>query len=319
MNRVLVTGATGFIGQQLCKALNEMNIEVHTLGRKKPECESIFHYWDLKTAIDGIMPNDIDVIFHLAGKAHVLSNDYHDEEEYFPVNLGATRKLLNAAKSKGIQKFIYFSSVKAMGEDSEQQLDESCTLLPQDMYGRSKLMAEQLVLDGDYVPHPVVIRPCMVYGNSDKGNLPKMIQAISQGKFPPLPETDNRRSMVHVDDIVSAALLAAQHPQAANIYIVSDGQAYSTRQIYLWINQALGKRPPVWHVPVFILKVIAKVGDFIGWLLGRRFIFDSDALDKLIGSADYTSDRIEREMGFKAKRDLQESLPEIVAFLGLSK
>ena len=319
-NKVLVTGATGFIGQHLCKALNEMDIEVHALGRRPPACKAEFHYWDLRTPLDDVIPNDIDVIFHLAGKAHVLSNDYHDEEEYFPVNLGATRKLLNAAKSAGVKRFVYFSSVKAMGEDADHCLDETCKLLPLDMYGRSKLMAEHLVLSGDYVAEPVVIRPPMVYGDTEKGNLSRMILAIQAGTFPPLPDADIRRSMVHVDDIVRAAILAGKHLEAAgNVYIVTDGERYSTRQMYEWICDALHKPVPDWYLPGFVLKLIAKIGDVIGRISGHRFIFDSDVLGKLTGSACYSSTKIERELGFKHARTLREALPEIVQYLEASR
>ena len=318
--KVLMTGATGFIGEHLCKALNEMNVEVHALGRSAPACNAIFHYWDLKTPLGDTFPEDVDVIFHLAGKAHVLSSDYRDDEDFFLINLAATRKLLRAAKAAGVRRFVYFSSVKAMGEDSDLCLDETCTLLPKGMYGRSKLMAEELVLHGDYVAEPVVIRPTMVYGNSERGNLSKMIRGIRAGKFPPLPETSNRRSMVHVEDLVQAAILAAEDVKAVGkIYIVTDGQSYSTRRMYEWICEALHKPLPGWYLPSWVLKLLAISGDIIGSLSGRRFVFDSDALEKLTGSAFYSSASIESELGFKANRSLKESLPDIVQYLGGSR
>jgi nucleoside-diphosphate-sugar epimerase len=143
-----------------------------------------------------------------------------------------------------------------------------------------------------------------------------MISAIERGFFPPLPEVHNHRSMVHVEDLATAALLVAQNPKAAGqIYIVSDGQANSTRQIYEWICFALNKKPLPFSIPIFILKMLAKMGDLIGKLREKRFMFDSDALDKLIGSAWYCSAKIENELGFKPKYDLQIALPEIVHYL----
>jgi len=320
VERVVVTGATGFIGQHLCSALHNKGVKLHVLGRREPDIDAKFHFWNLQTPLDDTFPKDVDVIFHLAGKAHVLSNDYHDDEEYFQINLAATRKLLQAAKAAGVRRFVYFSSVKAMGEDSDLCLDETCTLLPKGMYGRSKLMAEELVLHGDYVAEPVVIRPTMVYGNSERGNLSKMIRGIRAGKFPPLSETSNRRSMVHVDDLVQAAILAAEDVKAVGkIYIVTDGQSYSTRRMYEWICEALHKPLPGWHLPCWVLKLLAISGDIIGSLSGRRFVFDSDALEKLTGSAFYSSASIESELGFKANRSLKESLPDIVQYLGGSR
>lgn len=156
----------------------------------------------------------------------------------------------------------------------------------------------------------------MVYGNTEKGNLPQMIKAVAKGVFPPLPEMHNRRSMVHVDDVVAAALLAAKNPKAAGqIYIVTDGQAYSTRQIYDWIREALGKQPVTWSVPQAVLTLAAQGGDVISRLRNRRFPLDSDSLEKLLGSAWYSSAKIERELGFRPRHTLKDALPEIVRFL----
>jgi len=268
------------------------------------------------TRVPEEMIRGVDVVFHLAGKAHALSGSWLDEEEYFPVNVKATRWLLNVAKAAGVKRVVYFSSVKAMSATGSGPHDESCGALPMDMYGRSKLMAEHLVLRGGFVPEPVVIRPVMVYGNTEKGNLPKMIRAIRNGRFPPLPDTRNQRSMVHVDDIVHAALLAAEHPDAVgNVYIVTDGQAYSTRQMYVWICEALQKPVPGWQLPFTVLKVLAMAGDVIGKIRGRRFVFDTDAMEKLTGCEFYSSEKIQNELGFKAQYHLKETLPEIVHYL----
>ncbi|HBA67627.1 MAG TPA: NAD-dependent dehydratase, partial [Methylococcaceae bacterium] len=144
--------------------------------------------------------------------------------------------------------------------------------------------------------------------------------AIRKGVFPPIPEVHNKRSMVHVEDVVQAALLAADKPEAAGqIYIVTDGHVYSTREIYDWIRGALGKPQSSLTMPLSLLRAMAKVGDGIGKLRGRRFMFDSDALEKLIGSAWYSSAKIERELGFKPVYDLKSSLPKIVSYLDSNK
>jgi len=154
----------------------------------------------------------------------------------------------------------------------------------------------------------------MVYGPGVKGNLPRMIEAVAGNRFPPLPETGNKRSLVHVDDVVEAAILAAEKPVAAGqIYIVTDGRPCSTRQMYEWICLALDKPVPKWQVPMALLKAMAMTGDILGRVRGRRFIFDTDALHKLIGSAWYSSGKMERELGFVPKYDLQGSLPSIIS------
>ncbi|MDQ6950691.1 MAG: NAD-dependent epimerase/dehydratase family protein, partial [Mariprofundales bacterium] len=260
----------------------------------------------------------IDTVFHLAGKAHALAETQQSVDEYFHTNTDATRRLLEACREQGVQRLVYFSSTKAAG-DLDGVMDETVSAEPTTPYGQSKRAAERLVLDGGYLPYPVVIRPAMVYGDSEKGNLSKMIRSIRAGTFPSLPDLPNRRSMVHVDDVVQAALLAAERSAAAGeIYIVTDGEAYSTRQIYAWVCEALDQRVPPWHVPLWLLQMLAIVGDGIGSVRGRRFMFDSDVLAKLCGSAHYSSAKITRELGFQPQRNLHEALPEIVDYLAQS-
>jgi len=313
----LVTGATGFIGRHLCRVLAGKDIELHVLGRRRPDFEAEFHAWDMASALAVESLAGIDTVFHLAGKAHALAETKQDVSEYFRINTEATEQLLRACNKQGVNRFVYFSSVKAAG-DIDGVMDESVSVEATAPYGQSKRASEKLVLGGGFVSHPVVIRLSMVYGNTDKGNLPKMIQAIEAGRFPPLPEFGNRRSMVHVDDVVQAVMLAAERPEAAGkTYIVTDGQAYSTRQMYVWICEALGKSVPLWHVPVGVLKVLAYGGDVIGKLRGKRFVFDSDALEKLTGSACYSPGKIQHELGFKPRHDLHASMLEVVSFLKL--
>jgi len=319
MRQVAVSGATGFIGHFLCEAILKQGMNLRVLGRHPSSLKSEFIRWEMPNQLNSKELDGVDTIFHLAGKAHALSETLQDEGEYFKINTDATQRLLEACQKAGVKTFVYFSSVKAAG-DIEGVMDESVLVKSDTPYGRSKRASEKLVLEGGYVPHPVVIRPSMVYGNTEKGNLPKMIQAVRSGTFPPLPEVNNGRSMVHVDDVVNAALLAAEHAEAAGqTYIVTDGNAYSTRQMYEWICEAMHKPVPSWHLPLFVLKLLSKVGDMIGSVRDRRFMFDSDALQKLTGSACYSSAKIEHELGFKANRNLREALSEIVQYLGTSK
>jgi len=315
VQRVLITGASGFIGQHLAQRLAERGTFIRVLLRKSspgPWNETV--YADLASnSLPPELMTGIDTVFHLAGKVHALSEIREDEAGYDRVNVEGTKKLLELAQQSGVQAFIYFSSVKAMGEGGEKCVDESCGLVPTTAYGRSKLAAENLVLNGGYVPHPVVLRPAMVYGPENKGNLTRMVEAVRRGYFPPLPDTGNHRSMVHVDDVVQAAVLAAQRCEAiGQIYIVTDGQSYSTRQIYDWIRVLLGKKPPLWHIPLFLLRWLGRLGDMIGVLRGRRFIFDSDALEKMTGSAWYDNSRLCSELGFKPQFELRDTLRQIV-------
>lgn len=316
---VLVTGANGFIGTRLCRLLTSHGYKIRILSHKRLDDNSEAFQMDLASDNCPLgLCTGIEAIFHLAGKAHDLAENSEDVKHYFDINTEGTRKLLEAARQADVKQFIFFSSVKAVGNLENQLMDESVTAEADTPYGQSKFAAEQLVLFGGYVPKPVVIRPSMVYGKAEKGNLARMIRAIARGVFPPLPETQNLRSMVHVDDVARAALLAAENPNAAGqIYIVTDGHFYSTRQIYDWIRSALAKPSIGWSIPLGLLNGLAKTGDFISQILGRRFLFDSAALQKLTGSACYSSAKIEAELGFQPDYDLQQALPDIVRFLNL--
>ncbi|MDH5763207.1 MAG: NAD-dependent epimerase/dehydratase family protein, partial [Nitrospinota bacterium] len=310
-------GASGFIGQALCSQLLNKGWHIQALVRRQisgPWQESFIG--DLKHLKSDNVAKGIDVVFHLAGKAHALSETKQDEKEYFQINTEGTRRVLEAAKSSGVRRFVFFSSVKAINEGSSECLDETTPCLPTTPYGKSKREAERLVLEGGYVPEPVVLRLSMVYGPSTKGNLPRMIESVAKGHFPPIPEFDNKRSMVHVDDVVQAAILAATKPEAiGKTYIITDGQPYSTRQLYEWICQALGKPISHWSIPRIAFTGMAKIGDIIGKIRGRRFLFDSDTLGKISGSSWYSSQNLVQDLDFHAKHKIQESLPDIIKSL----
>jgi nucleoside-diphosphate-sugar epimerase len=318
--RVCVSGASGFIGRYLCRQLKENGHSVLALVRSSDDvvADDVL-FVDLG---EDCLPDNAlqggDVVFHLAGTAHALSETRQDDVEYSRINTEGTRRLLEAAQQGGVPRFVFFSSVKVIGEGGDVRLSESSPCHPESPYGVSKLEAEKQVLNGGFVSEPVVLRLSMVYGDSDKGNLPRMVEAVAKNRFPPFPDIDNKRSMVHVDDVVQAAVLAAEKPEAVgNVYILTDGRIYSTRGIYLEICKALGKQVPKWKVPLFVLSALGKVGDGIGLLRGRRFVFDTDALHKLAGSAWYSSGKIQAELGFSPRHDLQSGLRGLVNFLGL--
>ena len=313
-----VSGATGFVGRRLCTRLRGNGYRVRALARRAQEgpWDEILN-WDLAA---GEVPegalSDVRVVFHLAGKVHADVGYADDGQEYRTLNVEGTRRLLEAARRDGVERFVFFSSVKAMGEATADCLDEQASPRPSTAYGRSKLEAERLVVDGGYVPHPCVLRLAMVYGAGAKGNLVKMIMAIRRGVFPPLAGVQNRRSLVHVDDVVEAALTVAGHDSSkGTTYILTDGHVYSTGQIYAAIRSALGLAPARWSTPVTVLRLAARLGDGLEWTLRRRLPLDSGVLQKLVGSECYLSDKIVRELGFRPRHTLTSALPEMIAAL----
>lgn len=316
VTRALVTGAAGFVGRPLCRALVQQGTCVRGLGRTTAEGPwEEFLVADLAEGVPQAAVEGMDSVFHVAGKAHSMSSD--DEIEYWRVNVGGTRAVLQAARRARVRRFIFLSSVKAAG-DGAGELDESFNSPPQDAYGRSKRAAEEAVLaaGSDGHMHAVVLRPSLIYGPGWQGNLKQMAKAIRLGHFPPLPETGNRRSMVHVDDVVQAALLAAQQGRASGrVYILADGEEYSSRRVERAIRTALGKAPPRWHVPLPLLSAAAKAGDLLR-KLGVNTPFGSEAYDRLVNSAWYSAARARQELGWRPQHVLEEALPAILAVSG---
>jgi UDP-glucose 4-epimerase len=214
-----------------------------------------------------------------------------------------------------VKRLVFVSTVKAMGEGGDARLDEKSPTDPEDHYGIAKLEAERLVLaaGGRCGVHTAVLRLPMVYGRYNAGNLPRMIAAIDHRRFPPLPETHNRRSMVHVDDVVQAMLLAATRNIASGqTYIVTDDEVYSASRIYESICVALGRRPPSWRVPAWLLWAVGLFGNTLR-ALHLPAPLTTESLRKLLGSAWYNCEKAKRELDYRPSRKLEDALTEMVA------
>jgi nucleoside-diphosphate-sugar epimerase len=236
--------------------------------------------------------------------------------QQWKVTVEGTQGLVQEAIRAGVKQLVFTSSVKAMGEGDASCLDESSAAKPVSEYGKAKLAAETIITAAgrERLLHTTVLRLPLVYGTADRGSIARLIAAMDRGRFPMLPDTGNKRSMVHVGDVVAALLLASQKPQAwGQLYIVTDGRTYSTREICVWILQALGKRLPRASVPFWVLRAGARAGDLLRQTVWPSVPFDSSILDKLIGSAWYSSRRIEDELGFRAHWTFRTALPDMIA------
>ena len=320
-NTVLVAGATGFIGCKLVDALYVRKRTICALARDISKIRSLWPQSDI-AGHGGDIANaetlkdvcaGVHTVFHLASYAEEVQVD-ETEDPHWRVTMEGTRHLLEAAVHSGVKRFIYVSSVKAMGEGGESCLDESSPAAPVSSYGRAKLEAERLVLEAGKKHGMLVcnLRLPLVYGRDNRGNTWRMIAAIDRGQFPPLPETGNKRSMVHVDDVIQALWLVAENPAShGQTYIVTDGRIYSTHQIYVAIHKALGRPLPRWDIPIGLLRMAARIGDAIGRIRGRSFVFDSGVLNKLTGSACYSCEKIKMELGYRPTRFLEDGLREM--------
>lgn len=320
MHVALVTGASGFIGQHLVARLLRDGLTVRALVRdiSRPlpwrQGVQVVHGDVRDAAAMQTVTDEVDTVFHLAAKVHDLEA-WQDTGEHEAVTVQGTQNLLTAAGQNGVKRFLFLSSLSVYGADTQSMRDETAICVPVSAYGRAKLQAEQCVFEQGpgFGMHVCCLRPSMVYGRGCKGNLPRMIRMIDRGLFPPLPDLGNQRSVLHVANAVEAVLLAATHPAAnGQSYIVTDEKAYSTRELYETICQGLEKRIPRWHVPVSLLKTMARIGDAGGQLRGKRFILDSEALDKLLGSAWYSAAKIARELGYCPAVTLADALPDLI-------
>jgi len=324
---ILVTGASGFIGQRLVHRLATEGCHVRAFVRDPsrfsyvhPRVEVVVgdvrNVEEVETAISGV-----HAVFHLAAKVHDLE-EFGDSGEHAEITVRGTRNILSAACKAGTNRLVFMSSLSVYGAPCELVRDETAACAPSSAYGRAKLCAEEIVLDGGAGSgmHVCCLRPASVYGAGCKGNLVRMVRMIEGGFFPPLPPVSSRRSMAYVTDVVQAAILAASNPVAnGQRYIVTDGGAYSSRELYEAICKALAKRVPPWHVPLAVLRTLARIGDAIGRVRGRRAPFDSDALAKIIEPDSYSCMKISIELGYRPSMTFQNALPEIVEWYRRSR
>jgi nucleoside-diphosphate-sugar epimerase len=155
----------------------------------------------------------------------------------------------------------------------------------------------------------------MVYGPTTKGNLYRMIEAIDRGRFPVLPRLTAIRSLLHVENFVQAVLLCLRAPCFnREAYIVTDTEPYCVSDVYDWLRAGLGKSPPRWRVPLWILKSGARCGDVLQFIGGRQVPLTTEQLTKLIGCAWYSSTKITHELGYHAQRSFEKTVPELITF-----
>ncbi len=322
MTNVLVTGAAGFLGallvDKLCRSGHHVRAVLHD------STHSIAHLQNVETMVadirDAKKMQDIAVgcsaIVHLAAKVHAV-DDFGAEKGYEAVNVEGTRHILDAAVRSGVNRIVFASSVKVFGEETSGCVDETQTPDPQTVYGLSKWRAEQLVTE--YAERhdltAVSLRLPMVYGPTKKGNLYRMIEAIDHGRFPVLPRLSTVRSLLHVENFVQAVFLCLRAPcfkRAA--YIVADTEPYRVTDLYDWLRAGLGKAPPRWRVPLWILKRGARCGDVLQAICGRPAPLTTEQLTKLIGCAWYSSTAITHELGYQASYSFEKAVPELMAF-----
>lgn len=290
--RVLVTGATGFIGQALVPALVSANLPVRGLGRSPlPGLE--WHQGDLTEAssLQGCCA-DIDTVFHLAGVAHTRARASLHEE----VTVQGTRNLVKEARAAKVRQFIFVSSIKAGHSEGS--------------YAQSRRAAEDIVREAGF-PASAVVRPALVYGPGMRGNLAHLLNAAARGLALPIPRGGAVRSLVHRDDLV-AVLIALMHARPSfALYTVTDGQPYALWDIYDAMRKGFGYRSVRYSLPQGSIEKIGRFGDRISAVIGRPCPWDSRALAPVLESSFSHDDRVWHDLALRPRYSLASALPEL--------
>ena len=308
--RILVTGASGFVGRALCRTLIEHGSNVLAAVRDAQAgsdlpcpCIGVGEIGpgtDWRAAIE-----NVDAIVHLAARTHVISDRAADPlRAYRKVNVEGTVQLAEQAAKAGIRRFVFLSSVKVNGEQTEDHaFSESDEPQPCDAYGISKLEAERQLASicARAAMESAVLRPPLVYGPGVKGNLLALVRAIDRGLPLPLGSIRNSRTLLGIDNLVCAIMLCLHHPSAAgSTFLVGDERPISSPQLARAIAEALGRKCRLLAVPVALMR-------FAGTLFGRQ-----DAVARLTSSLVVDSSRIRERLGWRPVRSFEEGIADMV-------
>lgn len=281
MTKLLVTGATGFVGSHLLPLLRRDGFSIRATSRQ-PSCINysaveMLLVPDFNAHVDWSEAlQDVDCVIHLAARAHILKEEVAEPEAaFFEVNTAATIHLARQSLSAEVKHFIFISSIGAMATLSDHPLSENSICQPDTPYGRSKLAAELALqeLCADCSMTWTILRPTLVYGPGNPGNMALLLKLVNQGLPLPLGAVYNRRSLLYVGNLVDVIRLCIDHSAARNeTFLVSDNEVLSTPSLIRQIGQAMGTSPCLLSISPGMLMAFAK-------LLGQR-----ERLRRLTGS-----------------------------------
>jgi len=314
--KILVTGATGFIGSAIARQVSTQNdFQVIATVRS----ESSFLPSNIKQILVGNLlattnysetVEKVDVLVHAAARVHVMRDDDNEPMTKFrQVNVAGTLNLARQAADAGVKRFVFISSIKVNGEDTNSgtKFSPDDDFIPTDPYGLSKYEAEQGLLDLAKITgmEVVIIRPPLVYGPDVQANFLSMIKWINKGVPLPLGAVHNQRSLVALDNLVSFIIHCVKHPKAANeVFLISDGEDVSTTELLQKVAKAFGKNTLLLPVPVVLMTFVAQ-------LLGKR-----DMASRLFGSLQVDSSKACDLLGWKPVITMDEQLKKTaIAYL----
>lgn len=319
-NLILLTGANGFIGRHLKRHLVNSGYQVRAIyhyeapASQDTNVENVT--FDLSRNLDmkDILHN-VDIVLHLASKLHINSPNKQVQDDYHKINVNGTLNLLNAAGDSTVQRFVYFSTINVYGHGRDNIVfNEESRLRPETPYAQSKVDAEDLVIRSG-VPYSI-LRLAAVYGDGMKGNYNLLLKAIKYHLFFKIGNGANRRTLVHIKDLINAVVLTMEHPAATGqIFNITDGYIHSMNDIITSMSYALGRK----SLPVQLPSCIEKL--FTGGLNApessfyRLFSPCHFIVDKLLEDMAVNGDKIQKQLNFKPELDLNKGWNDTVRYL----
>lgn len=289
---ILITGIHGFVGTSLVKALAPKHT-IYGVDIIAPEKEGVVRTYSWEELDRGEV-SVADVVIHLAGKAHDTKNEAK-AEVYFKVNTGLTEKIFDWFKRSGSGKFVFFSTAKAAADRVDGVLTEDVVPAPVGPYGESKIAAEKYILSGvDGLTEGqryYILRPCMIHGPGNKGNLNLLYSVVSKGIPWPLGAFDNRRTFTSIDNLsfIIESLIEKDIP--SGIYNIGDDAPVSTNELIEIICRTLGKKPHIWHLSRGLMTFCAKMGTVL------HLPLNEERLRKLTENYVSSNEKIKRAVG----------------------
>lgn len=308
--KVLLTGATGFVGSSLLHRISaDARFAAVAAVRRLPVSLGVERHAEVFAIADLTASTDwtaalvgVDVVIHAAARAHIMTDEAIDPlVEYRSVNVDGTMALALQAVAAGVKRFIYISSIKVNGEQTQlgSKFEANAAPAPEDAYGISKLEAENalLQLSAETGMELVIIRPPLVYGAGVKGNFATMAKLVAKGLPLPLGAIHNKRSLVALDNLVDLIITCIDHPAAANqIFLAGDGEDISTTQLLRGVAKAMGKPSRLIPIPASWLMMAATV-------LGKKAV-----AQRLLGSLQVDISKAQQLLGWTPPISVAEGL-----------
>lgn len=283
MKKIIISGSSGFVGQNLIPQLANQGYNISTLGRSASDFS-----WNDLTAI----PGGIGSYIHLAGKAHDVSNT-SQAEDYFKVNTDLTIALFEQFLKSDAEVFIYMSSVKAAADTVEGVLTEEKQPNPKTPYGQSKRKAEEYILNATLPERKrvYILRPCMIHGPGNKGNLNLLYKFVQKGIPYPLAAFENRRSFLSIDNLNFVILQLLQNAEVpSGVYQLADDEALSTSELVKLVGENSGKKARLLNIPKGAMTSLASLGGKL------KLPLNPDSLKKLTESYIVSNEKIKRAL-----------------------